>query len=421
MSEVSKINVLVEHFFRHESGKMISVLTKYFGPSYLEMVEDIVQDSIVEAINNWTYNEIPDNPSAWLYKVAKNKALNAIKRRETSRQVFSEIGANIERFYTIEDAFSEQNIQDDQLRMMFTCCHPSISKDSQIALILKTLCGFSIGEIAKAFLTNNENINKRLVRARATIRKSQVPFEVPHKAELEQRIDVILESIYLIFNEGYSASTGILIIREELCSEAIRLAEMLHEFKAPQHANILALTALMQLNSSRFKARIAQGSIITLQNQNRGLWDFTIMEKGFKNLRTASEGNFISKYHILATISAYHCSAKNFDSTNWEEIIKLYDKLLDFGFDPVVILNRTVAVLKARGAGEALQELNSIQNENIMRDNYLFYSTKFEIQFALEDFDSAAEALKNAIELAPLDAEKQMLKSRFETCFQKKC
>ncbi len=258
--ENENINHLVGHLFRHESGKMVSVLTKILGTANIDLAEDVVQDAIIEAINQWTYKGVPENPTGWLYNVAKYKALNFIKREKVHQKYSSDLIHSLQSEWTAEPAsnhfFSEQEIEDDQLRMMFTCCHPSISTDSQIALTLKTLCGFSIPEIAKAFLTSDENINKRLVRARQTIRENRVSFEVPFGNEFENRLNNILETIYLLFNEGYNASEGTEIIRQELCEEAIRLAHLISEYpKIFQKTQVWALLSLMLLNSSRFKSR----------------------------------------------------------------------------------------------------------------------------------------------------------------------
>jgi len=421
---ISEINKLVEHFFRHESGKMISVLTGILGSANLVLAEDIVQDTIIEAISNWTYKGIPQNHVAWLYVVAKNKTLNAIKREKHRDRYILESSHLSREKQKVElqtvDLFSEDSISDDQLRMMFMCCHPSISKDSQIALILKTLCGFNISEIAKSFLTNNENINKRLVRARKKIRLDKVPFEVPKNQDLDDKVDAVLEAIYLLFNEGYSASTGIELIRIELCQEAIRLAEIVaNHIYIRNKTNIYALIALMQLNSSRFKAREDEkGNILTLSQQNRSLWDLFLMEKGFSNLERSAHTEHISRYHVLATISSYHCSAKNFDSTDWNSILTLYDKLMLIDNSPIVILNRAIVLSKVGSVEDAVQELDKIENENVIESNYLFYSTKTEFHIQLKEYDLAKKALKKAIELAPLPKEKQMLKNRFKDLFQ---
>src|SRR5450432_1488709 len=254
------ISALVDKFFRHESGKIVSVLTKIFGSQNLDLAEDVVQDSLIEAMEQWQYNGPPDNPSGWLFRVAKNKALNIINREKYKRQyakdtaffLRSEQAAETE----LNPLFTEQEIQDDRLRMIFTCCHPAISPDSQVALTLKRLCGFSIPEIARAFLTTEENINKRLVRTRHKIRDDKIPFEIPTGTDLKKRLQTVLETIYLLFNEGYSASKGNDIIRYELCEEAIRLAQIIIADKSIQdRSNVYALQALMQLNASRFKAR----------------------------------------------------------------------------------------------------------------------------------------------------------------------
>ena len=426
MKSTSEINELVEHFFRHESGKMISVLTGIFGTNNLILVEDIVQDTLTEAISNWTYKGIPENPIAWLYTVAKNKTLNAIKRNRYQEKYISE-NLYFQKNQQITEmslagAFLEESISDDQLRMMFMCCHPSISKDSQIALILKTLCGFNISEIAKSFLTNNESINKRLVRARKTIREDSVPFEVPSNQQLVNRVDAVLEALYLLFNEGYSASNGEALIREELCTESIRLAEMVvnHKF-ITNKSDVYALIALMQLNSSRFKAREDNnGNIFTLSQQNRSLWDFHIMEQGFSNLEKAAQNHQISKYHILATISAYHCSAKDFKSTDWKSILTLYDKLLSIDNSPIIILNRAIALSNLGSVKKAIHELDTIENDKLIKSNYLFYSTKAEFYFQIKDYTIAKKTLKKAIELAPLTTEKRMLENRFQEYFADK-
>lgn len=424
MKRKTKINKLVEHFFRHESGKMISVLTGIFGTSNFTLVEDIVQDTLIEAIGNWTYNGVPENPVGWLYTVARNKTLNAVKRESHLQRFISERSHLLNEECTgegnvVAELFSEEVISDEQLRMMFMCCHPSISQDSQVALILKTLCGFSITEIAKAFLTNNESINKRLVRARKTIRNGNIPFEVPESSELDQRVDAVLEAIYLLFNEGYSASCGNELIRKELCEESIRLAEMLIDHKAIIHkSNLYGLQALMQLNASRFKAREDEnGNILTLSEQNRSLWNYHIMEQGFLNLEKAANARHISKYHILASISAYHCSAKDFASTDWKSILKMYDKLLAVDDSPIVILNRAIALSKVDGAKKALRELSAIENKKAIKCNHLFYSVKADFQIQMNELKLAKKSLEKAIELAPLSQEKQILQKRFRSYF----
>ncbi|HEV7621838.1 MAG TPA: sigma-70 family RNA polymerase sigma factor [Flavisolibacter sp.] len=425
MKENPAINKLVEHFFRHESGKMIAVLTKIFSTANLDLAEDVVQDSVFEAISQWQYIGVPDKPSAWLFRVAKNKALNIINREKYKREYSKEAYHFLQSEWTAEPAlnylFSDPQIHDDQLRMIFTCCHPSITPDSQIALALKTLCGFSIPEIAKAFLTSEENINKRLVRARQKIREYKIPFEVPQGNDLEKRLQTVLDTIYLLFNEGYSASRGNDIVRFEICEEAIRLAEIIITNTAIHtKQNVYALHALMQLNACRFKARQdAHGNILTLEEQNSLLWDYGLMEKGFRSLEKSTTGNQISGFHILAAISAYHCSAVNYKSTNWKAILELYENLLQIDNSPVVLLNRAIALSKVHGAEAAISELKQIEGSPSLKAYHLYYSTLGTFHIELGQFKEASQVLEKAINLARVPAEKTLLQKKLDLCHKK--
>ncbi len=419
------INKLLDNLFRHESGKLVAVLTRIFGPANIALAEDVVQDAMMEAVTNWTYSGIPDNPTGWLYMVAKNKAINLVNREQFKNNNSSELLHFLQSQWTatplLDNLFTEKEIQDDQLRMIFTCCHPSISADSQVALTLKTLCGFSIAEIARAFITNTENINKRLVRARETIRVNKISFEIPGGKELELRIDTVAEIIYLLFNEGYSASSGKDLIRYELCEEAIGLAELIIGHPAIQNkSTVLALLALMQLNTSRFRARQdADGNILTLEHQDRSLWNLTLMESGFSNLEKSLAKNQVSVYHLLAAISAYHCAAKNYKSTDWISILSLYDNLIQLDKSPLVLLNRAIALSKVSGADKAIEELDKIKETVPLISYYLFYSTQASLYMELRQFKNAAPLLRKAIELAPLDAEKMLLENKLSDCLKK--
>jgi RNA polymerase sigma factor (sigma-70 family) len=422
LTERDDITHLVDHLFRHESGRMVAVLTRIFGSDNLEMAEDVVQDSLVDALKQWTYKGIPDNPSGWLFRVAKNKALNIVNREKYKIKYSSDVAHLLQSEWTAESAifhlFSEDQILDDQLRMMFTCCHPAISSDSQVALILKTLCGFSIPEISRAFLTNDENINKRLVRARQKIRESKIQFEVPVENALKERLQTVLETVYLLFNEGYSASGGKNLIRYEVCEEAARLTEIIISHpKVENKADVYALLALMQLNASRFNARLDRdGNLATLEQQDRTLWDFSLMKKGFINLEKAVfEGEF-SLYHILALISSCHCSAANYSSTDWKSILSLYDKLAEIDHSPIVLLNRAVALAKVAGPEKALVELENFAAIPAFKTYHLFYSIQAEFYMELEKFEDAAILLQKAIYLAPLITEKEFLQRKLAQC-----
>jgi RNA polymerase sigma factor (sigma-70 family) len=425
MQQTTETNQLVDHLFRHEYGKLVSVLTRIFGTENMDIAEDVVQDSMVEAINQWQLKGVPDNPPAWLFRVAKNKLLNVLNREKYKRKYSSDVAHYLQSEWTVEPAldflFSEAEILDDQLRMIFTCCHPSISSDSQVALALKTLCGFSIPEIARAFLTTEENINKRLVRARQKIREAKIPFEVPRGTDLEKRSDTVLETIYFLFNEGYSASNGDDLIRYELCEEAIRLAEIvkLHA-DIRNKSNVHALLALMQLNASRFMSRQdKEGNLLTMAEQDRSVWDFELIQKGISNLALSTADDFVSVYSIMGMISACHCTAPDFESTDWKSILSLYDRMMQLNSSPIVLLNRAVAISKVSGPADALKELELIKSNRAMQSYYLLYSTEAELFMQMNLFESAAESLEKAILLATLPAEKALLEKRLAGCREK--
>ena len=394
------------------------MLARIFGADNLAMAEDVVQDSLLEALREWREKGAPDDPTAWLFRVAKNKALNILKREKYKQEYSTDITHFLQSEWTAEPAlnhlFSEEQIEDDQLRMIFVCCHPAITRDSQIALALKTLCGFSIPEIARAFLTTEENINKRLVRARQKIRDDKIPFEVPTRRDLDRRLAAVLETIYLLFNEGYSASKGEDLIRFPLCEEAVRLARLLAKDKAiPNKGSVNALLALMFLNASRFKARQdSDGNLLTLEEQDRSQWDRHMQSIGVRYLQQATETEGVGLYHILATISAHYCIAPDYDSTDWKKILSLYDALIQLDSSPIVLLNRAIAVSKVHGAKSALEELQRIEVDPTLRSYHLLHSTQAEFYHQLGDVDNALNSLELAIQFAPLPGEKELLEKK---------
>ncbi len=423
--ENQEVNQLVEHFFRYESGKMVAVLTKIFGTENLDLAEDVVQDAIIEAISHWQYNGIPKSPSAWLFRVAKNKAINIVNREKYFHRYSSEtahlLKSELKGEAGQDDVLTEQEIQDDLLRMIFICCHPVNTPDSQIALALRTLCGFSVSEIAKAFLTTEDNIKKRLVRSRQKIRDANIPFEVPTGNDLERRLQSVMETIYLLFNEGYSASRGNDIVRFELCEEAIRLVKMITSHPGiSDKSNGYALQALMQLNASRFKSRQdAEGNILTLEKQDRRLWDFTLIENGFSSLERSVNADHISNFHILATISAYHCSAVNYEATDWRAILALYDSLLKIDSSPVVLLNRAIALARVSGASAAIEELKNLEGSSSLKSYHHYYSTLGALYIESNRYKEAIPILQKAIDLASLPAEKVLLQKKIDLCHEK--
>lgn len=407
---------LAEHYFRQEYAKMVSVITRYFGLSGINLAEDIVQDTLLEALHQWEYKGLPPNPSAWLYTVAKNKALNVLKKNQ--KQITKETLEVFE--LPVEQLFAEAQIADDQLRMMFACCHPSISEEAQICLILKTLCGMSISEISKAFLTSNETINKRLVRARKRLKEEQVSFGFPAPKELDDRLTTVMKTILLLFNEGYNASAGDEVIRFELCLEAIRLTQMLCDhsrFKAYSSPN--ALMALMLFNTARFKARIdEQGQIIRMVHQDRKLWDQRLIMQGIQHLEKLEESEELGLYHVLATISAYHCTAPDYASTNWQGILNMYDLLLKLDNSPLVKLNRSIAVGQVYGAAQAIDALLGM-SEEMPSNYYLYYSTLADLYFEMGNYQKAIQQLEMALPLTTQASERHLLEQRMVAAHKK--
>jgi RNA polymerase sigma factor (sigma-70 family) len=419
MQESAGVSRLVEHLFRHEAGKMVATLTRIFGIEHWNLAEDVVQEALSRALQTWPYRGVPENPSAWIMRASRNLALDVVRRQKTFRAKEAEIAHLIERDGSAHEAaiFSENEIADDRLRMMFVCCHPLIPSEAQVALALKTLCGFSVTEISRAFLTSEAAIAKRLTRAKQKIQEARVPFEIPAGEELARRLDGVLQSIYLVFNEGYKASSGDKLIREELCQEAIRLAELLTCHPAGNQPKTHALLALMLLNAARFGAREdPQGNLLRLQEQDRTRWDQTMIARGMSQLRESAAGQGISEYHLQAGIAACHAMAIDYESTDWGRILSLYERLMEFDDSPVIALNRAVAVANVHGPQAGLQAVRAIRDREKLRGYYLFYAVIGELEMRLNNYEAAAEQFRKAFELAGTKSERAFLLKRLQTC-----
>ncbi|MCP9745997.1 RNA polymerase sigma factor [Lacihabitans sp. CS3-21] len=405
---------LIPHLFRTESRKISSVLNKHFGINHMEIAEDIVSDTFLSALETWPYKGIPENPKAWLYAVAKNKIKNYILKTSNfenniAHQIFqiSEISTEID--------LSERNITDSQLQMLFAICHPSISQESQIALALKILCGFGIDEIASAFLTNKETINKRLFRAKEKLKSEKIKIEFPSENKVEERIDTVLLTLYLLFNEGYYSENQDTVIRKDLCFESIRLLELLIENYAHKIPKIHALYALMCFHSSRFDARKDQNNQTVLyQNQDENLWDKALIEKGIFHLHLASKGETASKYHIEASI-AYWMTIKQDSKEKWEQVLKLYNLLLFQQYSPIAALNRTFALSKVYGNEIAIAEAEKLKLES----NPFYFSLLAELYLTI-DLLKAKQNLEKALSLSNSNHEKEILHKKIAALsFQK--
>jgi RNA polymerase sigma factor (sigma-70 family) len=419
-----EISRLAEHFFRHESGKLVSVLTGIFGIERLQLAEDVVQEALVRALQTWPYYGIPNNPAAWLTQTAKHLALDLIRREKTFRDKRTEIITFIDQWSSdpaADDApIFDTEIRDRRLRLMFACCHPQLPPEAQTALALKTLCGFSTTEIAIAFLTTEAAIAKRLTRARQRIRDLHIPFEIPTGSDLSSRLDGVLQSLYLLFNEGYKASTGDNLVREDLCSEAIRLATLLADHPLTNQPRIHALIALMLLDGARLPARVdSEGNILRLKEQDRSLWNRNMIEHGILQLGLAAAGDEVTEYHIQAGIAACHDTAADYKSTDWRKILTLYDHWLTINDSPVIALNRAVAVANVDGPEAGIAATEAIRKSGQLDAYYLLYAVIGEFEFRLNQFDLAAEHFRQAIKHTDLKSEKVFLEKRLQACEEK--
>jgi RNA polymerase sigma factor (sigma-70 family) len=408
---------VVENLFRREWGKMVATLTRIFGIERLELAQDVVQEALVRALQTWPYYGVPENPSAWIMRVSRNLALDQLRRETRFRNKETEIAGFFGQQATGDLTLSKDEIDDDRLRMMFVCCHPQVQREAQVALALRTLCGFDVAEIASAFLTTEAAIAKRLTRAKQRIRVARIAFEIPAGEELTARLNGVLQTLYLLFNEGYKASVGQRLIREELCFEAIRLTELLAAHAAGNRPRSHALLALMFLNAARLHARTdAEGNILRLKEQDRSCWDKQMIARGMFHLAQSASGPEISEYHLQAGIAACHCAAENFEDTNWPQILTLYDRLVELDDSPVVALNRAVAVANVRGPAAGIAAVKSIRNRRELQSYYLLYAVLGEFEARLGRSQSAASYFRQALEQTEIDSEQHFLLKRMREC-----
>lgn len=406
-----QVNNLVGHLFRHEAGKMAAVLTRLLGFQCLDTAEDIVQETLFQAMSTWPLKGIPENPSAWLYTVAKRKAIDVIRQKKLHEQHHSRINLALKSEWTliptVNSFFMENEIEDSQLRMIFACCHPIIPYESQLAITLKTLCGLSTSEIAKCFITGEETISKRLYRAREKIRSENISLEAPAPAHLPERLDAVLHSLYLLFNEGYNSSHPDELIRHDLCEEAMRLCLLLAKHPLTNISKTNALLALMCFQASRLEARTrADGSIILLEDQDRSRWFQPLIDKGKYYLEIAAKDDVYSEYHLQAAIAGCHARASSFAETDWKQILRLYNLLMEMRPGPIIQLNRAIATGYAisKEAGlRALQEITGLQ------DHHLYYSALGDFYCEVRDHTNARISYEKAIDLTRSTAEKNLL------------
>lgn len=401
---------LIPHLFRTEFSKITAVLCKRFGISHIETAEDIASETFLLALETWSFKGIPANQTAWLYTVAKNKAINYLKRNQIfSAKIAEDLKYSVNGMAEIDIDLSDQNIKDSQLQMLFAICHPSISTASQIGLALRVLCGFGIGEIATALLTNKETVNKRLLRAKEKLRKENINFELPSGEEINKRLETVLTTLYLLFNEGYYSESHDDILRKDLCLDAMRLTSMLNEYERTNTPEVNALLSLMCFHVSRFETRKNQyGALILYEDQDAGLWNQYLIAKGAMLLKQASRGTLISTYHIEACI-AYWYTQKPDTTEKWESILQLYNQLLAFSYSPIAALNRIYAYSKVNGKLLAIKEAEKLD----LPENPYFFALLGDLYTGIND-NLAKQHYQKTLKLAKTDAEKNTIQKRLE-------
>lgn len=415
MSHLSKRSpsVVADDLFRREGARLVATLTAHLGTHQLQLAEDVVQEALVRALQTWPYRGVPENPAAWLTQTAKNLALDHLRREQRWNTKEDSIAAEHERWLSTPVNEMHDTFADDTLRMMFVCFHPQLSIEAQTALALRTLCGLGPAEIAAAFLTSEAAIAKRLVRARQLIRELALPFAVPEPTDLPVRLDAVLGTLYLLFNEGYKASTGDRLVREDLCHEAIRLVSLITEHPSTQEPRVFALLALMLFNAARLRARTGDaGNLLRLHEQNRAAWDQSMIQRGILCLGHAAQGSAISEYHLEAGIAACHSTAPDDASTNWPRILTLYDQLLTLKSSPIAAMNRAVAVARVHGPQAGMDALDAITDRSKLESYHLFHVIRGTFAAELGNQPAALTHFRQAGNLASLPAERDFIARR---------
>ncbi|MFD2100346.1 RNA polymerase sigma factor [Flagellimonas iocasae] len=401
----------IEHLFRTEYGKVMALLTHKFGTSYLEQVEDATQDTFIKAMQVWAYQSIPDNPTAWLYRAASNRMIDVLRRDKKIE--YGAIEELVPKDVELSvDPTLDQSISDSQLKMIFACCHPALTQEYQIILSLKLIGGFSNKELADALLKKEETVAKSFTRAKKKFREEVQLLTIPVQMGLQNRLFQVLRVIYLLFSEGYAATSGSQIIKRDICYEALRLALLLKENNYCQHPNLNALIALMCFHASRFDARLDEaGELVTLENHDRSKYNQELISIGIRHLEQAGTlDRTPSDYHLEAVRSYYHSMAKTFEETDWKSILYLYDVQLKLFYSPMAALNRIISFYQVHGAKEGLAELESLKSISDLEVQGLYHAIKAEIFSELSNKPEQQSALKKAITLT----ENELVKRHYE-------
>jgi RNA polymerase sigma-70 factor (ECF subfamily) len=409
-----------EHLFRREAGRMVAALTRIFGLHNLALAEDVVQDAFCRALEVWRIRGVPDNPPAWLMRTAKNRAIDVLRRERTARDFEPELGRLFESEWTLVPTMTAllgpNAIKDDQLRMMFTCCHPRLSEQAQVALVLNLACGFTAGEIAHGFLSSRASVEKRISRSKKMLASSRTLFDFADR-EFSARLAAVQRAIYLLFNEGYHGASSESAVRAELCREAMRLGALLLEHPLASTPATYALCALMHLHAARLPSRVdAAGGLTSFFEQDRSRWDAALVAQGEAFLERSATGAELSEYHVEAAIASVHARAARAEDTNWLAIIRLYDTLMTIRPSPVVALNRAIAVAQHEGPERGLEEMCAIAERDRLSSYPFYFAALGELELRQGRHQTAREHFVAALGLARSPMERRFLEQRVNAC-----
>jgi RNA polymerase sigma factor (sigma-70 family) len=406
-----------EHLFRRESGRMVATLTHIFGMHNLALAEDVAQDAFCRAMEVWKLRGAPENPAAWLMATAKNRALDILRRERTALSCAPELGRLLHTEWAlapvVQELFEPKSIQDDQLRMMFSCCHPRLPEEAQVALVLHILCGFSVDEVAGAFVSGHAAIEKRISRAKRVLAGSKKLFDVTDAADLLARLPAVQRALYLLFNEGYHGASAGFAVRADLCREAMRLVALLREHPVAATPATYALSALMSLLAARLSSRTNDaGELVPLFDQDRSRWDSRLAAEGQRLLDLSATGDKLTEYHLEAAIASFHSCAPNAESTDWKNIVSLYDLLRGIRPTPVVALNRAIAIAQLEGPARGLEEIRGIGDVERLAAYPFYFSAVGELELRLGNHECARKQFHAALALARNPMERRFLEQR---------
>lgn len=407
---------LLGDLFRHRYAQLVASLCRGLGPGHLDLVEDVVQEALLRALRSWPATGVPEQPEAWVFRVARNLAVDTLRRHQTAARRTAELPRPAT-VTVAQEPDDPASIADDTLRMLFLCSHPAVPADARVPLILKTVCGLGVPAIAAALLQKEATIAQRLVRAKAKLQRDGVAFVMPTAAELPARLELVLQVLYLLFNEGYRAHRGAQLVQGELVDEALRLAALLAEQPHTDGPALRALLALMLLLGARLPARTdAAGELLPLAAQDRSRWDRRWLQCGFHHFAQSLRGASFSVYHCEAAIASLHATAPTYAATDWPRILAEYDRLLQLAPSPIVALNRAIAVGKVHGAARALAAVRPLEHEPALADYFLLPTTIAHLHWELGDPAAAADALAQALRLPCSEPERRLLERRLQAC-----